>query len=86
MYNLSFYETIERSEYYLQKSTNRSISDIFHQFKETTTHLQVTEKFAPHLLEETRGVADGCGIDFDRIFAYQCNEEILRHSHSSHYA
>lgn len=71
------YEAMERAEYYLIETSGRKISDINKEFQETTSHYATIEKYAPHLLDETRGISDGAEIDFDRLFAYQCNEEIL---------
>ncbi len=71
------YETVLRAEYSLTKYTGRDISEIYAQFYKSTSHLETSKKYVPHLIEEIRGVADGSGFDFDRIFALQCNEEIM---------
>lgn len=36
------------------------------------------EAFAPELMEEMHGIAEGCGRSFDEILAINCRSELLR--------
>ena len=40
-------------------------------------YLHPIEQYAPHLLEEMRGIADGAGVSLDEILALNCRTEIL---------
>lgn len=40
-------------------------------------YLQPIETYAPHLLEEMRGIAEGAGISLDEVLALNCRTEIL---------
>jgi isopenicillin-N N-acyltransferase like protein len=45
-------------------------------FMQKTNFLPAIKKWAPELLEEVRGIADGSGIDFNTIFVYQLLDEV----------
>jgi isopenicillin-N N-acyltransferase-like protein len=40
-------------------------------------YLQPIEGYAPHLLDEMRGVAEGAGVSLDEVLALNCRTEIL---------
>jgi len=40
-------------------------------------YLAPIEGYAPHLLEEMRGIADGAGVSLDEVLALNCRTEIL---------
>jgi len=40
-------------------------------------YLRPIEEYAPHLLEEMRGIAEGAGVSLDEILALNCRTEIL---------
>jgi len=44
-------------------------------FLENTRFLRAVKAWTPDLLEEVRGIAEGAGIDFKTMFAYQVAEE-----------
>lgn len=47
-------------------------------FKSTLHRLEKnTQRIAPELLEEIHGIADGCGLSFEEIFAYNCLTEMV---------
>jgi isopenicillin-N N-acyltransferase like protein len=56
---------------YSGKDPNESIV----QFMTDTDLVAATEKWAPQLLEEVKGIGDGAGVDFNTIFMYQCMDE-----------
>ncbi len=46
------------------------------EFVEETNFNKAIDKWAPHLLEEVKGLAEGSGIDFKTMYAFQlCDEE-----------
>ena len=40
-----------------------------------TDPVAATEKWAPQLLEEVKGIGNGAGVDFNTIFMLQCIDE-----------
>ncbi len=44
-------------------------------FLAATDHLDAVDRRLPDLLEEVRGIADGSGLDFDQVFAYNLWDE-----------
>jgi predicted choloylglycine hydrolase len=44
-------------------------------FLQQTNYLPAIKRWTPKLLDEVRGIADGSGIDFNTIFAYQLADE-----------
>ncbi len=46
-------------------------------FLEETRFLQAVEKYSPQLLEEVKGIAEGADVDFNTLFAIQCQDEFL---------
>jgi isopenicillin-N N-acyltransferase-like protein len=55
----------------LERDPNESTA----QFMRDTDLVAATEKWAPQLLEEVKGIGDGVGVDFDTIFMWQCMDE-----------
>jgi isopenicillin-N N-acyltransferase like protein len=51
-------------------------------FFKQTTYSQAVEKWTPDLLEEVRGISEGCGIPFEEIFILSCLDETWRFSQS----
>lgn len=63
---------IELQKYY------RTAPDVFiTQFLNKTNYIPAIEKYTPDLLEEVKGIAEGSGIDFNSIFAFQLLDEFL---------
>lgn len=50
------------------------------QFYKETSYVQAVEKWTPDLLEEVRGISEGCGIPFHEIFLLSCMDETWRYS------
>jgi len=44
--------------------------------KKSLPYLAETKKSFPHLIEEMRGLADGVGIPFEKVWAFNCREEV----------
>jgi len=59
----------------LGKATGMNPKKYLEQFVEETGFLAAVERWAPDLLEEVRGIADGCGVDSKTIFANQLADE-----------
>lgn len=53
----------------------RDVDDYLARFLSETAFLPTIERFAPDLLAELQGIADGAGIPFDRILAYNLMDE-----------
>ncbi len=45
-------------------------------FLNETDFIPAIEKWTPDLLEEVRGIADGAGVEFETIYAFQCMDEV----------
>jgi len=70
----SHWETELEGQYQL------SADEIIARFLDRTGFLPAIQSWTPHLLDEVRGIADGCGLDFETILAFQCVDEIWANS------
>ena len=43
--------------------------------KHATNHLEAARKWTPDLVEEIEGIAEGAGVDFSVLWAFQCQDE-----------
>jgi isopenicillin-N N-acyltransferase-like protein len=59
----------------VQKSTGMKPDAYIAQFMRDTDFLPAIKKWTPALLEEVEGLAEGAGIDFDTMYAYQLGDE-----------
>jgi len=44
-------------------------------FIQSTGHLEAAKKWTPELVEELEGIAEGAGVDFGILWAFQCQDE-----------
>jgi isopenicillin-N N-acyltransferase-like protein len=44
-------------------------------FIQSTGHLDAAKKWTPELVEELEGIAEGAGVDFGILWAFQCQDE-----------
>ena len=59
------------------RKTYRVEAEVFiREFLKKTDFKPAMERWTPGLLDEVRGIADGAGIDFDTIYAYQLIDEV----------
>ncbi len=63
------HEALERYKNLLKLTYNENPDSLIDQFLENTNFLPSIKKWAPQLLEEVEGVADGVGMDFEEIYA-----------------
>jgi isopenicillin-N N-acyltransferase-like protein len=60
----------------LKKSYGVEAEVFIREFLKRTDFKPAMERWTPGLLDEVRGIADGAGIDFDTIYAYQLIDEV----------
>ena len=60
----------------LKKTYGVDADDFIRTFREKTDFETAAAKWTPTLLEEVRGIAEGCGIDYDTMFVFQLIDEI----------
>ncbi|MCB2208441.1 MAG: C45 family peptidase [Bacteroidetes bacterium] len=53
-----------------------NFDNVISEFYSNTTIVDSLKKYTPELLNEVRGISDGCGIDYETILAFQLSEEI----------
>ena len=68
---------IERWQNFLSETTSMRFDDLLARFLADTNYQPAIEKWAPHLADEVRGVAEGAGLDEDLIYAWQMVDEII---------
>ena len=51
-------------------------SQVVHRFLQRTDFVSAIQKWTPDLLDEVRGIADGCGLSFDTMLAFQLLDEL----------
>ena len=66
---------IETWKSHLQNVTGTNPDKYIDQFMKETKLVAAAEKWAPHLLEEVRGIGEEAGVDFNTIFVWQCADE-----------
>jgi hypothetical protein len=60
----------------LRKTYGVEAEVFIREFLKKTDFKPAMERWTPGLLDEVRGIADGAGIDFDTIYAYQLIDEV----------
>ncbi len=68
-------EYINRWKAEIEESAGMDPDEYISCLVEYTGYLAAAEKWTPDVLEEVRGIAEGSGIDFKTIFAYQLGDE-----------
>ena len=59
----------------LKKSTGMDPDQYIDQFLDDTRLSATARVLTPHLVEEVTGIAEGAGLEFNTIFAWQCLDE-----------
>ncbi|MBN1895893.1 hypothetical protein JW906_15510 [bacterium] len=67
----------------VETTFSQDFNTIIQHFFQSTSYVATAEKYMPDLLKEIRGIAEGCGIDYNTILALQMSEEIDAHSDDS---
>ncbi len=49
---------------------------VIHRFLQRTDFVSAIQKWTPDLLDEVRGIADGCGLSFETMLAFQLIDEL----------
>ncbi len=73
----TIHDTIGRWQVYLAEATGMSFSDLIARFLRDTDYRPAIERWAPHLLEEMRGIAEGAALDEELIYVWQLVDEII---------
>ena len=60
----------------LAKQAGTDADAFIEKFLKETDFIPAIEKWTPGLLEEVRGIADGAGVEFETMYAFQCMDEI----------
>lgn len=68
-------ELVDRWKKDLEKAYGVAADVFIGRFLERTDFKPAIERWTPGLLDEVRGIADGAGLDFDTIYAYQLIDE-----------
>ena len=59
----------------LQKAGGPPLEAIAAAFQAATGHLQAARRWTPDLVQELEGIAEGAGVDFGVLWAFQCQDE-----------
>ena len=68
-------ELVSRWKADLKKAYRVPAEDFIRHFLKKTDFRPAIERWTPGLLDEIRGIADGAGLDFDTMYAYQLIDE-----------
>jgi isopenicillin-N N-acyltransferase like protein len=79
-YKGEIHEVIARWKAELENEYELPADEAIDRFVRRTDFLSAIETWTPYLLDEIRGIADGCQIDFDTVFAFQCVDEVWANS------
>jgi len=60
----------------LEKEFARPGDEVVDRFVQRTDFLPAIKRWTPDVLEEIRGIAEGSGLRFDTVFAFQCVDEV----------
>jgi isopenicillin-N N-acyltransferase like protein len=69
-------ELVERWKADLVKAYHVPAEDFIRNLLNKTDFRPAIDRWTPGLLDEVRGIADGAGVDFDTIYAYQLIDEV----------
>ena len=69
-------ELVRRWKQDLEKTYQVPAEVFVREFLKKTDFKPAMERWTPGLLDEVRGIADGAGIDFDTMYAYQLIDEV----------
>ncbi len=69
-------ELVKRWKQDLEKTYQVTAEVFIRELLKKTDFKPAMDRWTPGLLDEVRGIADGAGIDFDTIYAYQLIDEI----------
>ncbi len=69
-------ELLKRWKEDLEKTYQVSVEVFVQNLLKKTDFLPAIARWTPGLLDEIRGIADGAGVDFDTMYAYQLIDEI----------
>ncbi len=69
-------DIIERWKIEVEKSYNNEVDQLIDSFFKSVTYVDTINKYCPELLEEIKGIAEGSGIEYNTILAFQMSEEI----------
>lgn len=69
-------QLVERWIKEVEANYERDFRDVVQLLFDSTSYMETVDKTTPHLIDEVRGIAAGCGIDFQTILALQLSEEI----------
>jgi isopenicillin-N N-acyltransferase-like protein len=64
----------------LEKEYDLPADEVIARFVKRTDFLSAIKRWTPDLLDEIHGIADGCGLDFETVFSFQCVDEIWANS------
>ena len=70
------HEVVAQWKAELTQAYSLPANDMIGRFVERTNFLAAIKTWTPDLFDEIRGIADGCGLDFDTIYAFQCVDEL----------
>jgi len=68
-------EILERWKIEVEKSYNKDFNQAIDNFFQSVTYVESIKKYCPELLEEIKGIAEGSGIEYKTILAFQMSEE-----------
>jgi isopenicillin-N N-acyltransferase-like protein len=60
----------------LRKGFGKDPDELIHLFLQETDFIPAIQRWTPDLLEEIKGIADGSGVDFDTMLAFQFLDEL----------
>ncbi|MHB8054063.1 MAG: C45 family autoproteolytic acyltransferase/hydrolase [Candidatus Aminicenantales bacterium] len=69
-------ELLKRWKKDLEQTYQIPAETFIRNFREKTDFQPAIDRWTPGLLDEVRGIADGAGVDFETIYAYQLLDEI----------
>jgi isopenicillin-N N-acyltransferase-like protein len=69
-------ELVELWKRDLEKTYQVTAEVFIREFLKKTDFKPAMERWTPGLLDEVRGIADGAGVDFDTMYAYQLIDEV----------
>ncbi|MCB0280015.1 MAG: hypothetical protein KDD94_10950, partial [Calditrichaeota bacterium] len=70
------YELVDKWKKSIEYVYKVPADDFVRNFVKTTDFISDIRKETPDLLEEVKGIADGCGLDFETIYAFQLVDEM----------
>lgn len=71
------HKAVTQWQEFLSTWSGKTFEELLAGFTKQTNYMPAIEKYAPHTLDEIRGIAEGAEMDYDLVYAWQMVDEVI---------